>query len=364
MDVGPAGRSELPDNVEGASGQSILRAMYGEARVAEEEEAETDASSSGASWRTALSQAVLSEPPWEAEAAESGLRARVLATSNIAPPRASFRSAITLYHVHVESGDKRWSVRRRYSEFRKLATELQSLIGNRMAGLPPKLVRHAADDVAARLLVLDMFLRSLLELRPHPALLHTFLGSNVGTEPPSSSRESNGAALDSGEVWKAEDGSPRVCDAAGPEQGTPLFLLSGTWIADEERSRDTLEPLLVALQTPAALIELLRDVTIVTSVVHTAGVTLVERTSSSFGEAEVRAVTVVTAVTAVTTPRVSARRRCDALCCSHARDARAHAGRRKRQCRFASPVCPVRHELLPRYPPVVSCILMKVSCIH
>ena len=76
-------------------------------------------------------------------------------------------------------------------------------------------------------------------------------------------------------------------DEGGPssERSLPseLWCLGGAWVADEQRSRDSLEPMYKALGTPPPARRLLRGLAITSTLTHDPAKRLVEVSSSRLG---------------------------------------------------------------------------------
>jgi hypothetical protein len=216
------------------------------------------------------------------------LVARVVATTNRQEKSLlAFRPTYTLYRIHVRHfGDRHrsWCVLRRYSEFVELRASLGASVGV-LPELPPKLVLNSTDELAERYHGLDGFLRALLSLPL--AAAHTSVRSFLGAA------EAGGTSGTSGTTGVS--GFTTMCDSTtieddwehAPELGTdpdtsagvddePCWLLSGSWIADEERSRDGLDPMLRAMGTPWPVRRMLRGLTIISSLVHVPGERLEE----------------------------------------------------------------------------------------
>ena len=192
---------------------------------------------------------------------------------------------------------------RRYSEFDELYQCLcRAVPSTSLPALPPKLLLNTADALADRYLDLDAFLRSLLSMptaAAHPRL-RSFLGADIAFSAPSPVQRGS-AGIDSArpasaaleDDWEHE---PSVLSPAGSLVGSELgeesaprpaesnWLLTGSWVADEARSRDSLEPMLRAMGTPWAARRMVRGLRIVSTLAHEPGVRLVEVASSSLGE--------------------------------------------------------------------------------
>ena len=262
------------------------------------------------------------------------LVARVVATTNQPSTDllASLRPTVTLYRIHVRQFGTRqfsWCVLRRYSEF----VDLHAAVGKTVPSLPtlpPKLVLNTADALADRYLDLDAFLRSLLAMpaaAAHPRL-RSFLGADGVSAPPNTSSGGDGgggsSSSSTGAIAPCDDddqsGAPFSSSSPRPSRSTlleddwehepstlspansysigysaadhqqqqrmrqPAWLLSGSWVADESRSRDSLEPMLKAMGTPWAARRMVRGLRIISTLAHEPGVRLVEVASSSLGE--------------------------------------------------------------------------------
>ena len=224
------------------------------------------------------------------------LVARVVATTNRPKPELlTLRSTITLYRIHVRQFADRtrsWCVLRRYSEFAELHAVLCRAVASPLPPLPPKLVLNTPSELAERYLGLDSYLHSVLSMpnaAAHPRL-RSFLGADAVTAP-APSELGAAAAGDVEDDWDHESeprqsdpalGEDRAADATTAD--APRWLLTGAWVADEERSRDTLEPMLRAMGTPWAARRLLRGLAITSTLTHEPGVRLVEVASSRLGE--------------------------------------------------------------------------------
>ena len=90
-------------------------------------------------------------------------------------------------------------------------------------------------------------------------------------------------ALEDDATDEATDGASPPRSPARSEGDGGGWLLTGHWVADEERSRDTLEPMMKAMGTPWAARRMLRGVVITSMLKHEAGVRLSELASSSLG---------------------------------------------------------------------------------
>lgn len=238
----------------------------------------------------------------------SALVARIVATTNTRSRNWSFTRTVTLYRIHVRQWadhTRSWCVLRRYSEFDDLYQALcKTLPASALPVLPPKLLLNTADALADRYLDLDAFLRSLLSMptaAQHPRL-RSFLGADVlFARGPIVQHTRNGVAADAGTLeddWEHEasvlsPARPSPASGSGDDQppstppstsAEPTWLLTGSWVADEARSRDSLEPMLRAMGTPWAARRMVRDVRIVSTLRHEAGISLVEIASSSLGE--------------------------------------------------------------------------------
>ena len=224
----------------------------------------------------------------------TALVARVVATTNRpAPEYFTLHATITLYRIHVRCFADRtrsWCVLRRYSEFAELHQVLARILSSSLLpALPPKLMLNTAEDLADRYLELDAFLRALLAMpaaAAHPRL-RSFLGADGASAPQSpTSQPTSPNVLAAAAAANAADNGEAIeeDDLPEPHDG-PAWLLSGQWVPDEVRSRDTLEPMLKAMGTPWAARRLLRNVTITTNLEHEPGVRLHDRASSSVGEA-------------------------------------------------------------------------------
>ena len=226
------------------------------------------------------------------------LVARVVATTN-RPAQELFavRPTVTLYRIHVRqfaSGARSWCVLRRYSEFVDLAAALSRTVGT-MPALPPKLVVNTPEGLANRYLELDAFLRSLLSmpLAAGHARLRSFLGADAAWSPvlgdvdPGAIVEDDwdheAEAGEGGDVTPLPTSAGRASGSGIAEVG-PVWLLSGSWTADEARCRDSIEPLLRAMGTPQSVRKALRGDRVVSRITHSPGVKLVEVTLSALGE--------------------------------------------------------------------------------
>jgi hypothetical protein len=201
------------------------------------------------------------------------------------------RSSVTLYRIHVRQFADRsrsWCVLRRYSEFFELRETLARTVAP-LPELPPKLVLNMAESLAELYLELDAFLRALLAVPAAAAhaRLRSFLGADGAVAPwPQAGSQSSSEGLTS--IGTAGSGSSAVRDdddddlvvddddddhvaVDEPLDGTrgsvggggdgggssSRWLLTGTWIADEERS-DSAEPLLIATGTAWGVRRMLR----------------------------------------------------------------------------------------------------------
>ncbi len=226
------------------------------------------------------------------------LIARVVATTN-RPAQELFavRPTVTLYRIHVRqfaNGTRSWCVLRRYSEFVDLAIALSRTVGT-LPTLPPKLVINTPEALADRYLELDGFLRSLLSmpLAAGHARLRSFLGADAAWAPVAGAVDPAGIVEDDweheAEAGAGGDVAPLPIAGAGapgsdPVEVEPVWLLSGSWAADEARCRDGIEPLLRAMGTPQAVRRMLRGDRVVSRITHSPGVKLVEVTISALGE--------------------------------------------------------------------------------
>ena len=240
----------------------------------------------------------------------SALVARVVATTNTPSNDWSFARTVTLYRIHVRQWadhTRSWCVLRRYSEFDDLFQALcKTVPANALPTLPPKLLLNTADALADRYLDLDAFLRSLLSMptaAQHPRL-RSFLGADASISPSYPPVNGDGgtlAARPSAAIleddWEHEPSvlSPASSFVGGEGGGKeepppaqrpsePSWLLTGSWVADEARSRDSLEPMLRAMGTPWAARRMVRGLRIVSTLQHEPGARLVEVASSSLGE--------------------------------------------------------------------------------
>lgn len=226
------------------------------------------------------------------------LVARVVATTN-RPAQELFavRPTVTLYRIHVRqfsSGARSWCVLRRYSEFVDLAAALSRTVGT-MPALPPKLVVNTPEGLANRYLELDAFLRSLLSmpLAAGHARLRSFLGADAAWSPilgdvdPAAIVEDDwdheAEAGEGGDVTPLPASAGHASGSGIAEVGS-VWLLSGSWAADEARCRDSIEPLLRAMGTPQSVRKALRGDRVVSRIMHMPGVKLVEVTLSALGE--------------------------------------------------------------------------------
>lgn len=235
------------------------------------------------------------------------LVARVVATTNTTSTDllASFRPTITLYRIHVRQFADRtrsWCVLRRYSEFAELHSALFRLIPS-LPTLPPKLLVNTAEALADRYLGLDAFLRMLLATptAASHARVRSFLGADNAIAPRVTPFSGASLSPQVEDDWdhdepsalspahsfqhsSAGDGGSRTSERGETDAASPAWLLTGTWVADEARSRDSLEPMLRAMGTPWAARRMVRGLRIVTALAHEPGARLIEVASSSLGE--------------------------------------------------------------------------------
>lgn len=213
---------------------------------------------------------------------------RVVATANRPSTELlSLRPTVTLYRIHVRQFADRthsWCVLRRYSEFVRLRKALARSVRTELPELPPKLVLHNSEHLADRYLLLDAFLRALLSLPAAAAHVHlrSFLGANDGASsaPLLSTSSPSRAVVE--DDWEHES---EASSSSEPAELPPhCWLLTGGWTADEERSRDSLEPMYKAMGTPPPTRRLLRGVPITLKLTHEPSARLVEVMSSSLGE--------------------------------------------------------------------------------
>ena len=196
----------------------------------------------------------------------STFTARIVATTNQPPTDVLSLRPVTFYRLQVTAANpsSSWTVLRRYSEFVELRSELLKT-EHELPLLPPKLVRNDIEDIAERYLELDAFLRALLS-NPRVAM-HGSLRSFLGIPNADASATASADGVD-GSVREEED----------------RWLLTGSWVADEERSRDTLEPMLKAMGTPWTIRQMLGSLRIISNLTHLPGERLIEVTSSRLGE--------------------------------------------------------------------------------
>ena len=235
------------------------------------------------------------------------LIARVVATTNRpAVELFAVRPTVTLYRIHVRqfaSSTRSWCVLRRYSEFVDLSNALARTVGT-LPVLPPKLVINTPEALSERYLELDGFLRSLLTLPLAAGHAHvrSFLGADAAWAPIAGAVGGIDGAGIVEDDWEHEaeagaggDVGPLPSSSAGASASTsmgaalssspePCWLLSGSWVADEARCRDGIEPLLRAMNTPQAVRRMLHGDRVVSRITHTPGVKLVEVTLSALGE--------------------------------------------------------------------------------
>ena len=258
----------------------------------------------------------------------AALVARVVASQNRqTTDLLAVRPTVTVYRIHVREfadSTRSWCVLRRYSEFRRLRASIARSVRAELPelpALPPKLVMHNSDVLAGRYIALDAFLRSLLSLpaaAAHPRL-RSFLGadealmlaersasfastaSSILAERSASFASTASSMLaERSASFASSTASPAAdsiveddweheseADEGGPssERSLPseLWCLGGAWVADEQRSRDSLEPMYKALGTPPPARRLLRGLAITSTLTHDPAKRLVEVSSSRLG---------------------------------------------------------------------------------
>ena len=213
----------------------------------------------------------------------------------------------TLYLVHV---DDNYTLLKRYSQFRNLHKQLEHKYREEtnwdLPNLPPKLARHNHDDIQARLAQLDAYLTALISIHQlkHETLIQKFLAppnqpqqdqhlipsqiSDTDSELPTPLKSST---VDS------EEAAPRISPCQFGAEGEQYFAsrlglgedeferqwrLDGTWVADEARSRDTLDSMMKELGVGYLARLMMSKQTYINRYDHRAG-ELHEYTSSSLG---------------------------------------------------------------------------------